>query len=135
MARARHAPTPHTRRQAEALAGYGVPHPMIARILAIGESTLRRYYHNELKDGEAKATAKVAQTLFQRATEGRELAACIFWLKARAGWRERHVLEHEPGQRTLEQLLVEADHSNRSDRRPAITVETGVPVPPPAGSP
>ena len=33
---------------------------------------------------------KVAQSLFQMATQGKNVAAAIFWMKARAGWREKH---------------------------------------------
>ena len=121
MGRPPYEPTAQGRRQVEALAGYGVPHHMIARIVGVAEHTLRKYYDDQLKDGEAKATAKVAQTLFQRATEGRELAACIFWLKARAGWREKHPADAATTP-TLEQLVGQA--------QPRITVVTGIPTSP-----
>ncbi|MBA3937466.1 MAG: hypothetical protein H0X38_08385 [Planctomycetes bacterium] len=119
MGRPPYEPTAQGRRQVEALAGYGVPHHMIARIIGVAELTLRKYYDDQLKDGEAKATAKVAQTLFQRATEGRELAACIFWLKARAGWREKQPVDPAT-MPTLEQLL------SQSQQR--ITVVAGIPI-------
>jgi hypothetical protein len=35
----------------------------------------------------------VAQSLFNMATQGNNVAAAIFWMKARAGWREKHDLE------------------------------------------
>ena len=44
-----------------------------------------------------KANSMVAQSLFNRAVKGDGAAAtsaAIFWLKARAGWRERVVQEH-----------------------------------------
>ncbi len=36
----------------------------------------------------------MAQSLFRMATEGNNVAAAIFWMKARAGWRDRHTVEH-----------------------------------------
>ena len=33
---------------------------------------------------------KVAQSLFRMATQGKSVAPAIFWMKARAGWREKH---------------------------------------------
>jgi hypothetical protein len=47
----------------------------------------------ELDRGSIEATTKVAQWLFRMATEGNNVAAAIFWMKARAGWREKHDLE------------------------------------------
>lgn len=61
---------------------------MIARVIGIGEDTLRKYYSDDLSLGEAQATAKVAQTLYSKAVKG-DTASCIFWLKARAKWSER----------------------------------------------
>ena len=37
-----------------------------------------------------EANLKVAQSLFQMATNGKNVAAAIFWMKARAGWREKN---------------------------------------------
>jgi hypothetical protein len=37
---------------------------------------------------------KVAQSLFQMATQGKNVAAAIFWMKARAGWREKQEVQH-----------------------------------------
>ena len=40
-----------------------------------------------------QATAKVAQSLFHMATVDKNVAAAIFWMKARAGWREKHEIQ------------------------------------------
>lgn len=95
MPRPSHQPDPVQRRQVEALAGYGVPEPDISGMLGIDPKTLRKHYREELDLGHVKANAKVAENLFRKATgEGREaVTAAIFWLKARARWRETSVHE------------------------------------------
>ena len=47
----------------------------------------------QLVRGTTEANVKVAQSLFQMATQGKNVAAAIFWMKARAGWREKHDVE------------------------------------------
>ena len=87
-------PTEEHRRLVRAFAGFGVPQEDIARHLGIEPKTLRRHFRDELDRGSLEATAKVAQSLFQMATTGRNVAAAIFWMKARAGWREKPPVEH-----------------------------------------
>jgi hypothetical protein len=96
MARPRHQPDDMQRRQVEALAGYGVPEAEISGMIGIDAKTLRKHYRHELDFGHTKANAKVAENLYRKATgEGREsVTAAIFWLKARARWKEISVNEH-----------------------------------------
>lgn len=103
MGRRAHRPEPATRRQVEALAGYGIPEAEIAGVVGIDAKTLRKHYRPELDHGHTKANARVAENLYRKATgEGREaVIAAIFWLKTRAGWKETSVTEltgkdHEP---------------------------------------
>ncbi|MBC7939898.1 MAG: hypothetical protein H7Z19_09080, partial [Chitinophagaceae bacterium] len=70
-----------------------MPHTDIATMLDIDPKTLRKHFHSELARGSIEATAKVGQSLFRMATEGNNVAAAIFWMKARAGWREKHDIE------------------------------------------
>lgn len=95
MGRPRHEPDAYHRRQVETLAGYGIPETEIAGLIGIDPKSLRRYYRQELDHGHTKANAKVAENLFRKATgEGREsVTAAIFWLKARARWKETNVTE------------------------------------------
>jgi hypothetical protein len=86
-------PTDDQRRMVRALSGFGVPHDDIALIVKCSPPTLRKRFRDELDLGSAEANAKVAQTLFQQATTPGNIAATIFWLKARAGWREKQVVE------------------------------------------
>jgi hypothetical protein len=83
-------PDPLQRRQVEAMAAFGVPELNIARVVGIDAKTLRKHYREELDTGQTKATAKVAESLFRKATsEGpQSVTAAIFWLKTRGGWRE-----------------------------------------------
>ena len=105
MARPSHQPDPLLRRQVEAMAGYGVPEADIAGMIGIDPKTLRKHYRQELDQGHTKANIKVAENLFRKATgEGREaVTAAIFWLKARAGWKETMQTEISgPGGQPLE---------------------------------
>lgn len=88
-------PEPIQRRQVEALTGYGIPEAEIAAIVDMDPKTLRKHYRHELDHGHSKANAKVAENLYRKATgEGREaVTAAIFWLKARARWKEVNVTE------------------------------------------
>jgi hypothetical protein len=109
MGRRAHVPAPQDRRQVEAMAGYGIPEKDIACVLDIDPKTLRKHYRAELDKGGIKATAKVAENLFRKATgEGREaVTAAIFWLKTRAGWKETSV--HEVGGKDGQPIAAEAD--------------------------
>ncbi|MFT8245539.1 hypothetical protein [Roseomonas sp. BN140053] len=91
-------PTEEQRKTVRAMSGYGVPQDDIATLLEIDPKTLRRHFRRELDRGSIEATAKVGQSLFRMATEGGSVAAAIFWMKARAGWREKQVVEVTPRQ-------------------------------------
>jgi hypothetical protein len=81
-------PTEDQRRTVKALFGYGVPQDGIAIHIGIDPKTLRKHFREELDRGSVEATAKVAQTLFHLATVEKNVPSVIFWMKARAGWRE-----------------------------------------------
>jgi hypothetical protein len=88
MARPQHQPTDEQRRQVMTLASLGITQDQIASLLRLAPKTLRLRYRNELDTGTTEANVRVAQSLFNMATKGGNVAAQIFWLKARAGWRE-----------------------------------------------
>ena len=85
-------PTAERRNQVEVLSGFGLPQRQIAVLLGCDPKTLRKHFEQELEVGDARATAKIAQTLYNKAIGG-DTASLIFWLKARAGWREKHDVE------------------------------------------
>lgn len=84
----RHKPTPATEKQVESLAAVGVTQAQIATVLGIDTDTFRKYYIDIYDRAKVQAIGMVAGTLFKRATEGKDLGAAIFYLKAQAGWRE-----------------------------------------------
>jgi hypothetical protein len=86
-------PTDEQRKTVRAMSGFGVPHDDIATLLEIDPKTLRKHFRRELDRGSIEATAKVAQSLFNMATMEKNVAAAIFWMKARAGWREKHEVQ------------------------------------------
>lgn len=95
MGRRQYLPDAPQRRQVEAMAAYGVPEVDIATVIDIDPKTLRKHYRRELDTGHIKANTRVAENLYAKATgDGREaVIAAIFWLKARAHWKETSVRE------------------------------------------
>lgn len=93
MARKPHEPTQQTRSDVRALASMGTPQDEISKYLNIDKKTLHKYYRDDLDRAMIQANQKVAQSLFQQATNG-NTAAAIFWLKCRAGWVDKQAIEH-----------------------------------------
>lgn len=95
MAQKPHEPTEKDRKQVSLMAGIGLKHDQIAKVVGVSDETLRKYYREELDTGEARMNAMVAQNLYSIATSKGtgSVAAAIFWMKTRAGWREKDRLE------------------------------------------
>ena len=89
-------PSADQRRMVQVLSGIGVPQDQIALLIGVDAKTLRKSCRDDLDRGVAEANVKVGQTLFSMATRGDNTAATIFWMKARAGWREKQEVV-EPG--------------------------------------
>jgi hypothetical protein len=97
MARPTYQPSNTDRATAEAMAAAGINHATIARCIGdagIDEKTLRKHFRRELDTSADKSNALVATQVFKAAQRG-EAWACCFWLKCRAGWKERSVVEME----------------------------------------
>jgi hypothetical protein len=90
-----HVPTDAARKQVEALAAYGIKQEEICKVVGVSLPTLHKYYRSELDKAMVQANARVAESLFKKATgEGSSaVTAAIFWLKTRAGWKETVVNE------------------------------------------
>ena len=83
--------------QVENLAARGLNETQVAHALGIHRDTLiqrkKKYsdFADALKRGQAKGIAKIANALFEQGMNG-QTAAAIFYMKNRAGWRDK--LEH-----------------------------------------
>lgn len=99
-----HNPTEEQRKTVEAMCGYGIPEVDIARVLGIDPKTLRKHYRKELDTAFVHANARVAQSLFQQATSGNNVTAAIFWLKARAGWKDKIDIDVSTNERPIAEL-------------------------------
>lgn len=80
-----HEPTEAQRSRVTVLASFGVTQAAVADSLGVSVPTLCKHYRRELDIGGVRANVAVAAALFRMAMAG-NVAACIFWLKARAGW-------------------------------------------------
>ncbi len=89
----RHYPTPESRKLVETMTGYGIKMDDIAPIIGIERECLAKHYKDELGLGRTKANAKVIESLYNNAING-NVAAQIWWSKARCGWKETVVNEH-----------------------------------------
>jgi hypothetical protein len=88
-----HEPSKATRDTVSLHAMVGTPQETIASILNIDAKTLRKYYREELDHALAKANATIGGSLFNKAKNG-DTAAQTFWLKTRAGFREKQDINH-----------------------------------------
>jgi len=100
-----HEPNEQDRRTVETMSSHGIPHMDIARVIGLSLPTMYKWYKQELDTGATKANSMVAQSLYQKALGNGNgaVAACIFWLKVRAGWIEPRPEEAQPGKKELQQ--------------------------------
>ena len=109
MSRHPHEPTEKDRKTVETMVSYGISPLDIARVLDIQVMTLYKHYRFEMETGQTKANSMVAQSLYQKALGNGNgaVAACIFWLKVRAGWVEPRPEEAMPGRKELQRKAAE----------------------------
>lgn len=85
----------------------GVLQKDIAKALGVSEDTLRARFSVEIREGRDHVAAKVAARLLEIAFgEERKpaVAACIFYLKTRAGWRETVTLANPDGSKIFDDV-------------------------------
>jgi len=106
-------PSEKDRAAVKSMSAFGIPDYEIAKVIGITPPTLRKHFWQELEVGHIEANAKVAQSLFKKATgDGNQaVQAAIFWLKARAGWRDKSPAEEPIGKK--EQRDIDARHAER----------------------
>jgi hypothetical protein len=85
--------TEEQRRTARAMAGLGVSRRHIALHLGVDEAAMMAKLRDELELAEMEVTSKVAKALFVMATQKSNVAAAIFWMKARGRWTEKQEIE------------------------------------------
>src|SRR5215469_14153278 len=83
MARQEFAATDAMRKKVRSLAAHGVPQEVIAGVIECDSKTLRKHFRKELDRGMNEADAGVVCALYRSATQGRSVAAQIFWVKTR----------------------------------------------------
>ena len=105
--RPKHVPDAKSRSLVQAMTAYGAPQPTIGDMLGITDRTLRRYYGKELDTAVARANAQVAESLYNKA-KGGDTIAMIFWLKTRAGWSEKLIVQEMPWDADLDKLSDDA---------------------------
>lgn len=88
----KHRATAGRREMVEAMSAYGIPQQDIANVLKIDKKTLLKHYRDELDLASAKANAAVAGKLYKKAMAGCT-TSMIFWLKTRARWSEKIVVD------------------------------------------
>ncbi len=96
----KHEPTKATRDTVSLHAMVGTPQETICTILGITEKTLRKHYRAELDTALAKANATIGGTLFNKAKSG-DTSAQIFWLKTRAGFKEKQEIDMSSSDGTM----------------------------------
>jgi hypothetical protein len=106
MGRPPHEPSKESRQLVQLHATIGTPQAVIADILGIDGKTLTKYYREELDQALARANASVGGALFNKATKG-DTAAMIFWMKTRAGWREKHEVDLTSSDGTMTPQVIE----------------------------
>jgi len=82
-----HEPDRYTRKFVRRMVVAGFTQAEVAEQMGITPSALTHHYPVELKAHQV-AVQRVSQVLYQKALRG-DITAGIFWLKARAGWRDR----------------------------------------------
>jgi hypothetical protein len=90
-------PTDEHRKMVKMLAGLGTPEETIVNVIInpqtgnpIDKKTLLANFRSEIDTGKMAANSKVAESLFNMATNTRKpnVVAAIFWLKTQARWKE-----------------------------------------------
>jgi hypothetical protein len=72
------------------MTGLGIIQVDIGTMLSLDVKTLRKHYRRELDTGAIEANSRVASSLYTMATTDKVVAAAIFWMKARAGWKDHN---------------------------------------------
>lgn len=81
-------PTRPQRLAVKEAASRGLQQDLIAALIGISESTLKRRCADELHLGALMANAQMALTAYELGVSGRDAVMTRWWLRVRAGWRD-----------------------------------------------
>jgi hypothetical protein len=96
-------PDEKSSKQISLMAGIGLTHDQISKVIGISDETLRRHYKKELEISKSLLNTQVAGNLYSIATSKDHkgaVTAAIFWLKTQAKWKETIDLSSEDGTMT-----------------------------------
>jgi hypothetical protein len=66
----------------------GLTEDQISTTFQLSLRDLHRHYQATMEEGRGQSIYKVAKSLYQMATDEKNVTAMIFYLKCRAGWKE-----------------------------------------------
>jgi len=92
-AEAEHVATAERRALVTILVASGCDPKPLAKRFGLTMAKFEQLYAEELEYGTLDATAAVSKALFEAATLEGNVQAMVFWLKARAGWRDTKHIE------------------------------------------
>ncbi len=118
MARPPFKATPALRDRVRSCAAVGLTHDDIAKLIGCSPKTLRLHFREELDRGEIEAKVNIMGKLYQIAMGG-SLAAIMFWLRVRAGWRDSPPPAFRPDpypapESPLDRVRIYIPHNGRS---------------------
>ena len=85
--RPRWTPPPPIREAVFKAASRGVSQDVIAELVGVSESTLKRNCKDELRQGAQMAYARIALAAYEMALSGEHPQMTRWWLQCRAGWK------------------------------------------------
>ena len=102
-----HEPTENSKQLVTEFVRYGIAQEHIARRLDISVDSLAKHYRFELDNGLANSIQEVANALWSKAVNDKDLTAMIFYLKTRGKWREKDKEDEKKSDSVIEFLLSE----------------------------
>ena len=101
-----HAASYENRRQVKVMAARLMPQEAIAAIIGISDDTLRKYYGEELRQGDAEGCLKVSRAL-DKLLEGGSEKAILHLAKVKLGLTETRRHEHKVSGKDGEPFTIE----------------------------
>lgn len=101
-----HEPTQAMRQRVRDLAQAGIPVYLIAKIIGLAESTVKKYYTCDLIKAEPEMIEQVSKVAMMRAMEGNDNMIKLILSKkgAKYGWVEKQVIDNISNEEELQAL-------------------------------